>query len=86
MRLDHQKLRSARIDAGVTQRVAADECAVTEKTVRSWESGVHPVPSGHLATLADLYGVDDLWSLFDQHDPDATPAANGAGQVEPVTP
>lgn len=62
--IDPAALRRARRAVDLTQRQAADEIGVTERTIRSWERGRHPVPADAVGALARLYQVDNLWSLF----------------------
>lgn len=50
-------LRSAREAAEVTQAEAAYAVGSDVRSIRNWETGVHPPSVEVLATLAGLYGV-----------------------------
>ena len=51
------RLQNARRQAGLTQRVVADELEVTPQTVRNWESGRNEPPHRLRQRLANLYGT-----------------------------
>ena len=52
-----QRLRNARREAGLTQRVVADQLEVTTQTIRNWEDGRHEPAHRVKQRLADLYGT-----------------------------
>lgn len=72
------KLKEARESAGISQRDASAHLDVTERSLRAWEKGESRIPADHAASLARLYGVDDLWSLF-THEPEAARASTAHG-------
>ena len=52
-----QRLRNARRETGLTQRVVADQLEVTTQTIRNWEDGRHEPAHRLRQRLADLYGT-----------------------------
>ena len=52
-----RRLQNARRQAGLTQRVVADELEVTPQTIRNWEAGRNEPPHRLRRQLADLYGA-----------------------------
>lgn len=77
-------LATIREEKGLSQEALADAARVGVRTIRRIEAGGEYSPGiGTLVALARALGVD-VGELI--HEPDATPATNGAGQVEPVTP
>ena len=52
-----RRLQNTRRQAGLTQRVVADELEVTPQTIRNWEAGRNEPPHRLRRQLADLYGT-----------------------------
>ena len=55
-------LRAARVNAGLTQKEAADALHVSNKTLCAWENGSSVPKADKIDPICDLYGVsyDDL--------------------------
>ena len=59
-------MRAARINAGLTQKHAAKEIGVSNKTLGLWEAGVRFPNAEKIGIICDLYGVtyDDItWKV-----------------------
>jgi transcriptional regulator with XRE-family HTH domain len=52
-----ERLRTARLAAGLTQERVARRLDVTEKTYRRWETGENPPSRATLEVLAKLFGM-----------------------------
>lgn len=50
-------LKAARVNAGMTQRQAAEKLGVIKETVLNWENGNTKVGTIQLMALCNLYGV-----------------------------
>lgn len=50
-------LEAARINAGLSQKDAADALGISNKTLGSWENGVSFPRADQIAKLCELYGV-----------------------------
>ena len=50
-------IRAARVNAGYSQKEAADRLGVSNKTLGSWENGITFPPADKIAALCELYGV-----------------------------
>lgn len=50
-------LRAARINAGYSQKDAADKLGVSNKTLGNWENGVTFPPADKIQALCELYGL-----------------------------
>ena len=50
-------LRAARVNAGFSQKEAADRLGVSTKTLGNWEKGVTFPPADKIPAICDLYGV-----------------------------
>lgn len=83
MTFSPSRVRAARLDAGLSQREVAEKAGLSLDTVARTERGDHDPGATKLGWIAEALGVHP-GQFF--HEPDATPATNGAGQVEPVTP
>lgn len=55
-------LKAARVNAGLTQKAAAEALNVSNKTLCCWENGSRIPKADKIDPLCDLYGVsyDDL--------------------------
>ena len=51
-------LKSARVNAGLTQKDAAAKLGVSNKTLGSWESGTSFPSANKIEMLCSLYGVN----------------------------
>lgn len=49
-------LRAARIDAGLTQKQAAEQIGVTPLTLQNWEHGIFEPRYSHLKKACEVYG------------------------------
>ena len=50
-------LRAARVNAGFSQKEAADRLGVSNKTLGNWEKGITFPPADKIVAICDLYGV-----------------------------
>lgn len=50
-------LRAARINAGYSQKDAADKLGVSNKTLGNWENGVTFPSADKIQVLCELYGL-----------------------------
>lgn len=50
-------LRAARVNAGFSQKEAADRLGVSNKTLGNWEKGVTFPSADKIAEICELYGV-----------------------------
>lgn len=57
-------LKAARVNAGLTQKEAADRLGVDVSTVISWENGKTSPKAVQLQRLCEVYGVDSVDFLF----------------------
>ena len=55
-------LRAARVNAGLTQKEAADALQISNRTLCKWENGNSVPKADKIDPICDLYGVsyDDL--------------------------
>ncbi|WP_162299559.1 VC1465 family Xer recombination activation factor [Pseudomethylobacillus aquaticus] len=68
--IDYERFRQTRLLAGLTQTEAACLLHVTERTVRLWEQGRHPVPYAAFKLLRILTGYalpGDAWAGWQLH-------------------
>ena len=50
-------LKSARVNAELTQKQVAEMLGISNKTLTNWENGVSFPPADKVDTLCKLYGV-----------------------------
>lgn len=50
-------IRAARVNAGFSQKEAADRLGVCNKTLGNWEKGVTFPPADKILAICGLYGV-----------------------------
>ena len=50
-------LRAARINAGYSQKEAADKLGVSNKTLGNWENGITFPSADKIQALCELYGL-----------------------------
>jgi transcriptional regulator with XRE-family HTH domain len=50
-------IRAARVNAGFSQKEAADLLGVSNKTLSNWEKGITFPSAEKIPTLCELYGV-----------------------------
>lgn len=50
-------LRAARVNAGYSQKDAADRLGVSNKTLGNWEKGITFPPADKIPAICELYGV-----------------------------
>ena len=50
-------IRAARVNAGYSQKEAADRLGVSNKTIGNWENGVTFPPADKIVAICELYGV-----------------------------
>ena len=50
-------IRAARVNAGLSQKEAADRLGVTTKTLGNWEKGITFPPVDKVQAICELYGV-----------------------------
>ena len=50
-------LEAARVNAGYTQKEAANKMHISNKTLQSWETGKSYPNADKIAVLCDLYGI-----------------------------
>ena len=67
IRMAQITLKAARVNAGLTQKAAADALQISNKTLCAWENGNSVPRVNKIDALCDLYGVsyDDLIFLPD---------------------
>lgn len=77
-------LRSARVDAGVTQADAARATGSDVRSIRNWETGVYAPSAEVLAVLARLYAVAP--GEFFTHESERPTAPEGAAHDDQESP
>lgn len=50
-------IKSARVNKGLSQKVAAERIGVSNKTLGKWENGITFPPADKILVLCELYGV-----------------------------
>jgi transcriptional regulator with XRE-family HTH domain len=50
-------IRAARVNVGLSQKVAADRIGVSNKTLGNWENGITFPPADKIPVICELYGV-----------------------------
>lgn len=50
-------IRAARVNAGYSQKEAADRLGVSNKTLGNWENGITFPPADKIVAICELYGV-----------------------------
>ncbi len=50
-------IRAARVNVGLSQKVAADNLNISTKTLGNWENGVTFPPADKIPAICALYGV-----------------------------
>jgi transcriptional regulator with XRE-family HTH domain len=50
-------IRAARVNAGYSQKEAADRLGVSNKTLGNWENGITFPPADKIPLICALYGV-----------------------------
>lgn len=50
-------MRAARVNKGLSQKVAAKKIGVSNKTLCNWENGVTYPPVDKIPVICELYGV-----------------------------
>lgn len=71
-----QRVRSARVRAGLSQERLAQKLSISKNTVARWESGAVPRADHTMTQLADELGVSLRW-LIDGAEDDAPKVAVG---------
>lgn len=60
-------LKAARVNAGLTQKEAAKELGISNKTLWSWENGLSSPKATQTADICNLYNVSyDNLNFFNQ--------------------
>ena len=60
-------LKSARVNAGLTQKEAAKKLGISNKTLCSWENGISSPTAKKTALLCSIYGIEyDNLNFFEQ--------------------
>lgn len=77
MELSPERVRAARIDAEMSQRLVAEAAGVSVDTVRRAENGLHEPGANALGRIAAALGVS-IDSLY-VHAPEAVSASTGRG-------
>ena len=49
-------IRAARVNAGLSQKEAADRLRVSNKTLGNWENGITFPPADKIPEICELYG------------------------------
>lgn len=60
----HQRIKTLRTEAGLSQRALAAKCGVDETAVSHWENGASAPNGNRLALVADALGVS-VGELFE---------------------
>jgi transcriptional regulator with XRE-family HTH domain len=50
-------MRAARVNVGLSQKVAAFRLGVSNKTLCNWENGITFPPADKISAICELYGV-----------------------------
>ena len=50
-------MKAARVNKGLSQKVAADRIGVSNKTLCNWENGITFPPVDKIPVICELYGV-----------------------------
>ena len=50
-------IKAARVNAGLSQKEAADHLGVSNKTLGNWENGITYPPADKILEICELYGV-----------------------------
>ena len=50
-------IKSARVNKGLSQKVAADRLGVSNKTLGNWENGLCFPPADMIPKICELYGM-----------------------------
>ena len=50
-------IRAARVNAGLTQKEAAERLGISDRTLLNWEQGSSRIPAGKMAEMAAVYEI-----------------------------
>lgn len=50
-------IRAARVNVGLSQKEAADQLGISNKTLGNWENGITFPPADKIDAICELYGV-----------------------------
>ena len=50
-------IRAARVNVGLSQKEAAEQLGVSNKTLCNWENGITFPPADKIPAICELYGV-----------------------------
>ena len=50
-------IKAARVNAGLSQKEAADRLGVSNKTMGNWENGITYPPADKISEICELYGL-----------------------------
>lgn len=50
-------MKAARVNAGLSQKEAADGLGVSNKTIGNWENGITYPPADKIPEICELYGL-----------------------------
>ena len=68
-----ERLRQARIEAGLTQETVGERAGLTRTSVSRYESGIAPPSELALNMLATIYNKPVEWFFGEEEEPEATP-------------
>lgn len=70
----HTRIKSSRIESGLSQSDLAQKAGVSQPTVANWESGSHIPRQGAMEKISEVLGVDTIWLLSGEHSAASSPA------------
>ena len=70
----HTRIKSSRIESGLSQSDLAHKTGVSQPTVANWESGSHIPRQGAMEKISEALGVESIWLLSGEHSAAESPA------------
>jgi len=69
----HTRIKSSRIESGLSQSDLAKKTGVSQPTVANWESGSHIPRQAAMEKISKVLGIDTIWLLSGEHSAASSP-------------
>jgi len=63
----HNRIKSRRMELGLSQDALAKACNVGQSTVANWERGGHIPRPAKISKIAQALGINDIWLISGEH-------------------
>lgn len=72
----HTRIKSSRIESGLSQSDLAKKTGVSQPTVANWESGSHIPRQAAMEKISEALGIETVWLFSGENSAATSPALN----------